>query len=355
MNRFFYFFIFLSFNSSFCQIKIGDNPELIDSNSLLELESSSKVLVISKLTNVEMLQLVPLEGAIVYNTDEDCIFYFNNQAWVSLCNQITNGSEVTLEDNGDGTFTFNNTNNVPITFNGAEDIISSLVDNLDGTYTYINENGDETLLALNGVSFVDNEDDTYTFTNSDGSEVIINNDNNVQETTSTLEDNLDGTYTYINEEGEITEVNTNTTVEGFTGDPGSVVFAGVDGKPSEDNQNIFYDENNIRLGIGGNAPNSTISVSGSLSTAIDFVGGTAFVLDESNHTALVSGSGNVTLFLPPADSATGRMYIVKINPSITLSVPLGYLDSNSDRLFEVPDGIHVVWFQSNGFTWEQVN
>jgi len=355
MNRYFYFLIILSFNYSFTQIKIGDNPELLDSSSLLELESSSKVLVISRMTNTEMLQLTPLEGAIVFNTDENCVFYFDGLAWTSLCNQSNANGAISLNDNGDGTYTFTDEDDISITLNGADDTVSTLVDNLDGTYTYTDENGVETQLSLNGGSLIDNEDGTFTFINYDGSVITISTSGSTEETITNLVDNLDGTYTYTNEIGEVTEVNTITTVEGFSGETGSVVFSGTDGKPAEDNQNLFYDESSKRLGVGLAFPNSTVSVNGSLSTAIDFVGGTAFILDESNHTALVSGSGNITLFLPPADAAKGRMYIVKINPSIILSVPLGYLDSDSVRQVEVPDGINVIWFQSNGFTWEQVN
>ncbi len=316
------------FNNGYNQIKIGDNPESLDASSLLELESSSKVLVISRVSEATMLQLTPLTGAMVYNTDAACIYYYNGAAWISLCTDGVSVANASLSDNGDGTFTYIGEDNVPISFYGAEENLTTFIENEDGTYTYTNELGAETVLTVSG---------------------------NVQETTSTLADNNDGTYTYTDENGIETLVDTNSTIEEFMGNTGSVLFAGADGKVDENNSSIYWDNSNERLGVKTNDPNSTISIDGSMSTPIDFVGGTAIGLGESNHTALINGSGNVTLFLPAANVVTGRMYIVKINPSITLSVPSGYRDSSSNTLYEVPNGINVIWFQSNGFTWEQVN
>ncbi|MDO6470708.1 hypothetical protein [Maribacter sp. 1_MG-2023] len=67
------------------QIKIGDNPETLDTTSLLELESASKVIVISRMTEGEMLAIDPLEGAMVYNTDASCIFYYDGAQWNNMC------------------------------------------------------------------------------------------------------------------------------------------------------------------------------------------------------------------------------------------------------------------------------
>ncbi|MEP0263871.1 hypothetical protein [Dokdonia sp.] len=99
------FMILLSSISSIAQIKIGNNPNSIDNNSLLELESTSKVLVITRVTNTQMNVITPLAGAMVYNTDENCVFQYNGINWTSLCN-IDNAP--TLVDNQDGTYTFTN-------------------------------------------------------------------------------------------------------------------------------------------------------------------------------------------------------------------------------------------------------
>ncbi len=69
----------------FAQIKIGDNPQTLDPGSVLELESSSRALVITRLSTAEMNALSPLLGAMVYNLDEECIHYYNGSDWINLC------------------------------------------------------------------------------------------------------------------------------------------------------------------------------------------------------------------------------------------------------------------------------
>ena len=407
-----YFLIFFGLNFGFAQIKIGDNPQTLDVSSLLELESSSKVMVISRVSNAEMQLLQPLRGGLVFNTDENCVFFYDGSEWSSLCTAGGSNSEetISLTENGDGRYTFLGTDEQPVTFNGADETVSVLEDNLDGTYTYTDEVGEKTVITfagslledngdgsyiftntdgstvsfnttnaqettttleanLNGsytytneeseetlITFIgglleENENGTYTFTNSDGTTVNFNTSSS-QETTSTLEDNEDGTYTYTDELGAETTVDTNSTVEEFIGSTGSILFAGDDGKIEENNGSIYWDNTDSRLGIKTNSPNSTVSVNGSLSTAISFTSGDVG-LNETNHTVIINGSGSSTMFMPSPGSATGRLYIIKKKPSITLSVQGGYIDSNSINRSDVP--VNVLWLQSNGFSWEQVN
>lgn len=96
----------------FAQVKIGDNSSLIDSNSILELESNNKVLVITRLSQLEIDALNPLEGALVYNTDTECVYAFNGTLWKNLCNEpniTVSNTSPTLNTIGD--FWFDNTNN----------------------------------------------------------------------------------------------------------------------------------------------------------------------------------------------------------------------------------------------------
>ncbi|MFS4494794.1 hypothetical protein [Maribacter sp. 2308TA10-17] len=72
--------------SAIGQVKVGDNINSIDGSSILELESRSKALVITRLTDAEMNAITPLNGALVYNTDLKCIFVFEGAVWKSLCN-----------------------------------------------------------------------------------------------------------------------------------------------------------------------------------------------------------------------------------------------------------------------------
>ncbi|MBO0354929.1 hypothetical protein LDL77_11365 [Flagellimonas marinaquae] len=67
------------------QVKIGDNLQLIDSSSLLELESSTRALVLTRVNENQMSAITPLNGALVYNTDAECIFMYSGDSWRNLC------------------------------------------------------------------------------------------------------------------------------------------------------------------------------------------------------------------------------------------------------------------------------
>ncbi len=71
-------------HSSRAQVKIGDNPQTIDAASVLELESTDKVLVITRVTTAQMNAIVPLQGAMVYNTDLQSVHYFDGAQWVNI-------------------------------------------------------------------------------------------------------------------------------------------------------------------------------------------------------------------------------------------------------------------------------
>ncbi|MGP1992635.1 hypothetical protein D9V96_012185 [Zobellia laminariae] len=89
---FFIGFFLISFAQA--QVKIGDNPQVIDPSSILELESSDKVLVITRVDSLQMTTIVPNRGALVYNTTADCVYYYDGTAWISMCEGI-DGSALT--------------------------------------------------------------------------------------------------------------------------------------------------------------------------------------------------------------------------------------------------------------------
>ena len=69
-------------------LTVVNSSESIDPASLLELESADKVLVITRLSTTQMQAITPLNGALVYNTDESCLFYYNGQIWINLCDAL---------------------------------------------------------------------------------------------------------------------------------------------------------------------------------------------------------------------------------------------------------------------------
>ena len=76
--------IFFGYSLAFGQIKVGNEHEIIHPSSLLELESHSQVFVLTKVSQVEREKIVPLSGALVFNTTKNCLFYYHS-TWIPLC------------------------------------------------------------------------------------------------------------------------------------------------------------------------------------------------------------------------------------------------------------------------------
>ncbi|MEJ1223844.1 beta strand repeat-containing protein, partial [Sediminicola sp. 1XM1-17] len=58
-----------------------------------------------------MNAITPLQGALVYNTETQCVHYYDGIQWLNLCDALTNSGNINLVDNGDGTYTFSDANN----------------------------------------------------------------------------------------------------------------------------------------------------------------------------------------------------------------------------------------------------
>ena len=89
------------------QVKIGDTIDTIHENSLLELESTSKVLVLSRMNTSQMSAINPLRGGLLYNTDNDSIYVFNGNAWRNVTNTLAQSGTFSFIDNNNGSFTIN--------------------------------------------------------------------------------------------------------------------------------------------------------------------------------------------------------------------------------------------------------
>ena len=116
------FGLFLStclFTSIQAQVKIGENPQNLDANSVLELESTNKALVITRLSTLQMDAMTPLNGALIYNTDTNCVHYYNGTEWINLC-EAENAGDINLVENPANTFTFTNAAGVETVFETPE-------------------------------------------------------------------------------------------------------------------------------------------------------------------------------------------------------------------------------------------
>lgn len=89
---------FIANSVVFSQVKIGDNPSTINSNSILELESTSKGFIMPRvaLTGVNVVSPLAdpvLEGTIVYNSGSTLakgFYYWDGSRWVRILNSASN-------------------------------------------------------------------------------------------------------------------------------------------------------------------------------------------------------------------------------------------------------------------------
>ena len=170
MKKFLFLLALLGPTILLAQVKIGAHPESIDAGSILELESSNKALVLTRLNNEQMLGLNPLRGALTYNSDTACLHYHNGIQWINLCTALTG---LTFTDNGDGSITLEDGQGNETTFNGAPETVTTLVNNMDGTFTYTNEAGNETVINIL------NTDEQTLGTNGNPGHIEISNGNSV--------------------------------------------------------------------------------------------------------------------------------------------------------------------------------
>jgi uncharacterized protein (TIGR02145 family) len=84
-NQFNYIIVTLLFLSAvpFAQVKIGDNPTTIGDSSALELESTNKALLITRVATTASV-VSPVNGMLVYDISSSCVKSFQNGAW-TLC------------------------------------------------------------------------------------------------------------------------------------------------------------------------------------------------------------------------------------------------------------------------------
>lgn len=76
---------FFYISTFYSQVKIGDNPTVIGTSSLLELQSSNKGLVLPRVANVSMISN-PVTGMAVYDLSNNCLRIYTNGQWSDCLN-----------------------------------------------------------------------------------------------------------------------------------------------------------------------------------------------------------------------------------------------------------------------------
>ncbi len=83
---------FVALNQANAQIKVGDNPTNINANAAIEVESTSKGILLPRMNTLQQNAMTsPPDGMMIYNTDSACITIRRNGVWRSTC--AANGGE----------------------------------------------------------------------------------------------------------------------------------------------------------------------------------------------------------------------------------------------------------------------
>ena len=105
----FLFVLVAGFSSStYAQVKIGDNPNSINANSLLELESNTKGLLLPRLTSAQIKAMsnVPV-GMFLLNSTDSSLYLRRDTGWAILALNTNANSASQWASNGNN---INNTN-----------------------------------------------------------------------------------------------------------------------------------------------------------------------------------------------------------------------------------------------------
>ena len=389
----------------FSQVKIGENPSQINSYSLLELESTDKVFVLNKMTSSQMEAIQPLEGALVYNLNEKCIFIYESSLWKSLCN---NGSDnqsltfdslsniITLENGGsidlsvyinsdDQVLSFNNSTNVLTLEDGGMVDLTKFLDDTNTDEQEITdfsvngsnvlsitlENGNTQTVDLSSLNNSGTDDQALSFDNSsnvltleDGGTVDLTkflDDTNTdeQEITDfsingsnilsiTLENGNTQTVdmsSYVNNDtNELQSLSQSGTDVSLSNGGGTISVADNDNDSSNELQSLSQSGNDVTLSNSGGTISFTKETIGYIFAALHHSGanGNGAILYQINNS--VTGSSRTTR------TNTGRYNVRFSTPhpnGANYPISLGVrVDGNRDgRIIQVVDGTQ----NANGF------
>jgi len=400
---------------SSAQVKIGGDPETIHPQSLLELKSQTKALILTVVTDNEMRSIRPLSGALVYNIDQNCLFYYH-QRWMPLCEFTppTTPTTASFQNISENNFLFTSSSGeqtlieVPPVNHQHENIPTAIL-----SHTHENEN-----FALN----THTHDFPLTTTASHTHEIpdyaLIDHSHTTSITTDTTNSNqglhprdslqlnqfrqgTTGSLWHTQSNGVVGEIK-NTSLStlamfwdqdkqrlgiGTTnptnklhvaGEIRSQGFSNSNGSQNEPSYSFKSDTNTGiyraaadqlafstkgqekmrltkegHLAIGISATNSFLEVNGALSLKITQSHTQTATLNENHHTIILYEEVQ-TIVLPIASENKGRVYCLKNLSGHDVYTGLPFIGLSYGAMTEntIPQG--VTWIQSDGEHWQQI-
>jgi hypothetical protein len=108
-----------------------------------------------------------------------------------------------------------------------------------------------------------------------------------------------------------------------------------------------------QIGIGTTTPSSTLDVKGSTAHSI-ITKTTSYTATANDHTIICNNTGGITITLPPASGATGRVYVIKKISGVLSNVTIDgnaseTIDSFTTRVLTLQ--YEAVMIQCDGTNW----
>ncbi len=332
-------FLGLLSQETYSQVKVGDNPTTINSNSILELESTNKGLLLPRVSLSAINNASPLNahisGMTVYNTatagtapnNVSPGFYYNDGTqWVQIADALNLQNIYTV----DGTLKSNrivNMENRSLDFRGTIQNFSIT----RGTTT----NGNNAWITIRKTNNADPSVNTALVSGSAVAGILFQSANGT-------------TYNRNASINALTAENQTTTEGG-----GNLVFSTTSlGNTSEqERMRILH---NGDVGIGTTTPTSTLELSGSFAPIAKGITGATYTLGNKDHTIFLNDATTQTVTLPSASSCPGRIYVVANSGPVDKSFASNVLGTNGISTTIIPT-LSSITIQSTGTAWRMIS
>ena len=255
-----------SFSSA--QVKIGGDPKIIHPHSLLELKSNTKALVLTVVTDLEMQAITPLNGALVFNIDQGCVFFYH-QRWMPLCEFIppTIPTPASFQNISDNHFLFTSSSGeqtlieVPSINHQHENTLTDVISHTHETenYALYNHSHATQNFALNTHTHDFPLTTTASHTHDYSNFASIDHSHNLSNTTDTT-----NPYQGLN---PLDSLQLNQFRQGIKGSLWHTESNGLLGEIKNKSLSelaLFWDQDKQRLGIGTINPTNKLHVAGEI-------------------------------------------------------------------------------------------
>jgi len=255
-----------SFSSA--QVKIGGDPKIIHPHSLLELKSNTKALVLAVVTDLEMQAITPLNGALVFNIDQGCVFFYH-QRWMPLCEFTppTTPTPASFQNISENNFLFTSSSGeqtlieVPSINHGHENTLTDAISHTHEieNYALYNHSHATQNFALNTHTHDFPLTTTASHTHDYSNFASIDHSHNLSNTTDTT-----NPYQGLN---PLDSLQLNQFRQGIKGSLWHTESNGLVGEIKNKSLSelaVFWDQDKQRLGIGTINPTNKLHVAGEI-------------------------------------------------------------------------------------------